>query len=172
MERANQTLQDRLIKEMRLAGVSSIDEAQAFADGFLERWNKRFAVAPRQAEDAHRRWSGSKADLAEALARREERTLSKRLPSAPARPATPSGRKDRERRCAAPRSRRHLSSMMRGHFAYYGVGGNIRRLRWFAHQVGSGRSHHRRSVRRGCRDGSAASTCRTRSGERDWPGGG
>src|SRR5271166_33371 len=30
---------------------------------------------------------------------------------------------------------RHLSSMMRGHFAYYGVGGNIRRLRWFAHQV-------------------------------------
>jgi RNA-directed DNA polymerase len=31
---------------------------------------------------------------------------------------------------------RHLSSMMRGHFAYYGVGGNIRRLRGFAHQVG------------------------------------
>src|SRR5271165_6175346 len=30
---------------------------------------------------------------------------------------------------------RHLSSMMRGHFAYYGVGGNIRRLRLFAHQV-------------------------------------
>lgn len=29
----------------------------------------------------------------------------------------------------------HLSSMMRGHFAYYGVGGNSRRLRWFAHQV-------------------------------------
>ena len=37
VERANQTLQDRLIKEMRLAGVSSIDEAQAFADGFLVR---------------------------------------------------------------------------------------------------------------------------------------
>ena len=64
---------------MRLAGVSCIDEAQAFADGFLERWNKRFAVAPRQAEDAHRPWSGSKADLAEALARREEHTLSKAL---------------------------------------------------------------------------------------------
>lgn len=30
----------------------------------------------------------------------------------------------------------HLSAMMRGHFAYYGVGGNGRRLRWFAHQVG------------------------------------
>ncbi len=25
--------------------------------------------------------------------------------------------------------------MMRGHFAYYGVAGNSRRLRWFAHQV-------------------------------------
>jgi transposase len=79
VERANQTLQDRLTKEMRLAGVSSIDEAQAFAEGFLERWNKKFARAPRQAEDAHRRWSGSRADLAEALARREERTLSKAL---------------------------------------------------------------------------------------------
>ncbi len=31
---------------------------------------------------------------------------------------------------------RRLSSMMRGHFAYYGVGGNTRRLRWFANQVG------------------------------------
>jgi len=30
---------------------------------------------------------------------------------------------------------RHLSSMMRGHFAYYGVGGNRQRLRWFANQV-------------------------------------
>jgi len=37
VERANQTLQDRLIKEIRLAGVSFIDEAQAFADGFLGR---------------------------------------------------------------------------------------------------------------------------------------
>jgi len=79
VERANQTLQDRLVKEMRLAGVASIAEAQAFADGFRERWNERFAVAPRQAEDAHRPWSGSRADLAETMARREERTLSKAL---------------------------------------------------------------------------------------------
>lgn len=79
VERANQTLQDRLIKEMRLAGVASIAEAQAFADSFRQRWNERFAVAPRQAEDAHRPWSGSRADLAEEMARREERTLSKAL---------------------------------------------------------------------------------------------
>ena len=105
VERANQTLQDRLIKEMRLAGVSSIDEAQAFAEGFLERWNKRFAVAPRQAEDAHRPWSGSKADLAEAWRAGKNARSPRRSPSAPARPATPSRRKDRERRCAEPRSR-------------------------------------------------------------------
>ena len=30
---------------------------------------------------------------------------------------------------------RHLSAMMRGHFAYYGIGGNGRRLSWFAYQV-------------------------------------
>lgn len=30
---------------------------------------------------------------------------------------------------------RHLCAVMRGHFAYYGIGGNIRRLRWYAHQV-------------------------------------
>ena len=30
---------------------------------------------------------------------------------------------------------RRLAAMMRGHFAYYGVGGNSRRLRWFANQV-------------------------------------
>ena len=30
---------------------------------------------------------------------------------------------------------RRVSSMVRGHFAYYGVGGNSRRLRWFANQV-------------------------------------
>jgi group II intron reverse transcriptase/maturase len=35
-----------------------------------------------------------------------------------------------------PDQHRHLSSMMRGHFAYYGVGGNKRRLHWFACQVG------------------------------------
>jgi hypothetical protein len=79
VERANQTLQDRLIKEMRLAGVSGIEEARAFVEGFRERWNARFAVAPREARDAHRPWTGSEDDLAEALARREERTLSKAL---------------------------------------------------------------------------------------------
>lgn len=28
-----------------------------------------------------------------------------------------------------------LSRKMRGHFAYYGISGNSRRIRWYAHQV-------------------------------------
>ena len=39
------------------------------------------------------------------------------------------------RHTSIPDQHRHLSSMMRGHFAYYGVGGNSRRLQCFAYQV-------------------------------------
>ena len=41
----------------------------------------------------------------------------------------------KHRHWSIPDQHRHLSSMMRGHFAYFGVGGNGQRLRWFAHQV-------------------------------------
>ena len=43
VERANQTLQDRLIKEMRLRGVSDMAGAQAFSREFIELWNAKFA---------------------------------------------------------------------------------------------------------------------------------
>ena len=46
VERVNRTLQDRLVKELRLAGISSIEAANAFLPGFIERFNARFAVAP------------------------------------------------------------------------------------------------------------------------------
>lgn len=36
VERANQTLQDRSIKEMQLRGISDFAEAQAFAGEFIE----------------------------------------------------------------------------------------------------------------------------------------
>ena len=51
---------------------------------------------------------------------------------------------------------RHLSAMMRGHFAYYGVGGNTRRLRWFANQVGR---IWRKWLSRRDRQGSVLWTC-------------
>ena len=46
VELANQTLQDRLVKEMRLSNISSIDQAEAFLPGFMIRYNDRFAVPP------------------------------------------------------------------------------------------------------------------------------
>lgn len=50
------TLQDRLVKEMRLAGVETVGEANRFLqEVFIPFWEARFAVAPRQAQDAHRR---------------------------------------------------------------------------------------------------------------------
>jgi transposase len=79
VERANQTLQDRLVKELRLANISDMASAQAFLPGFMARYNAQFAVAPRAAEDAHRRWAEGVEALDAALARHDERRLSKAL---------------------------------------------------------------------------------------------
>jgi transposase len=54
VERANQTLQDRLVKELRLRGISDIDSANAYLPEFCQDFNRRFAVAPRSNHDAHR----------------------------------------------------------------------------------------------------------------------
>jgi hypothetical protein len=56
VERSNRTLQDRLIKDMRLAGISSIDEANQFLrnSDYIARHNEQFAVAPAQLGNAHR----------------------------------------------------------------------------------------------------------------------
>jgi hypothetical protein len=78
VERANQTLQDRLIKEMRLCNISSM-EAQAFLPSFILAWNDRFAVSPSDPAPAHRPWTQTEDALDLLLARREERVLSKAL---------------------------------------------------------------------------------------------
>jgi len=54
IERANQTLQDRLVKELRLRGISEMQTANAYLPEFREDFNRRFAVAPRSTHDAHR----------------------------------------------------------------------------------------------------------------------
>lgn len=54
VERANGVLQDRLIKEMRLRNISSITDANEFLPAFMADYNKRFAVAPADAANAHR----------------------------------------------------------------------------------------------------------------------
>jgi transposase len=54
VERANQTLQDRLVKELRLLGISDMQAGNAYLPEFREDFNRRFAVAPRSTHDAHR----------------------------------------------------------------------------------------------------------------------
>ena len=56
IENAFGTLQDRLVKEMRLAGVDTIARANRFLEiRFVPFWEEHFVVRPRQPEDAHRR---------------------------------------------------------------------------------------------------------------------
>src|SRR5215207_9476893 len=78
VERANQTLQDRLTKELRLRGISSVPAANAYLPEFIAAYNERFAVAPRAAESAHRPL-GKGDDLDRILTLCERRTLSKNL---------------------------------------------------------------------------------------------
>jgi transposase len=54
VERAHLTLQDRLVKELRLRDISTIAAANAFACVFMAAYNARFAKPPRSAYDAHR----------------------------------------------------------------------------------------------------------------------
>jgi transposase len=78
VERANQTLQDRLAKELRLRGLSSLEAANAYLPEFIAAYNDRFAVAPRSAESAHRPLTKGE-DLERVLTLCERRTLSKNL---------------------------------------------------------------------------------------------
>jgi len=65
VENLFKTLQDRLIKELRLAGISTIEEANEFLEkDFLPKFNAKFMVAPR-----------SKADLRKKLSRQEKSKL-------------------------------------------------------------------------------------------------
>jgi len=54
IERLFRTFQDRVIKEMRLRGIKTIQEANAFLPKYLPIYNRRFAVKPREKADLHR----------------------------------------------------------------------------------------------------------------------
>ncbi len=58
IERLWGTFQDRLVNELRLAGVSTLEEANRFLEGFLERFNARFAVPTEQPGSAYRSAEG------------------------------------------------------------------------------------------------------------------
>jgi hypothetical protein len=75
VERKNRTMQDRLVKEMRLAGISTMEAANAFLKAdFLPKMNARQVVAARRKTDAHRRLARG-VKLTEVLCFSEERVV-------------------------------------------------------------------------------------------------
>jgi transposase len=54
VERSNRTLQDRLVKELRLHKISTIDQANTFLPKFIEDYNHRFGVVPKDPTNAHK----------------------------------------------------------------------------------------------------------------------
>ena len=75
IERFFHTAQDRLVKELRLAGVCTLEAANAWLDSeFLPRWEKRFAVPPANRTDAHRPLTELH-NLAASLSHVEERRI-------------------------------------------------------------------------------------------------
>jgi hypothetical protein len=55
IERDFRTLQDRLLKELKVAGIETIEEANHYLwEEFIPRWNRRFARAPREEGLAYR----------------------------------------------------------------------------------------------------------------------
>jgi transposase len=78
VERAHLTLQDRLVKELRLHGISTVDAANAYALAFMAAYNTRFAKPPRSAFDAHRPLREDE-DLDALLTWRETRRVTKSL---------------------------------------------------------------------------------------------
>ncbi len=79
VERANKTLQDRLIKEMRLAGISGIEAGNAFLAGYMKKHNARFAKQAASDADAHRSVLHSVEELDIIFSIHTNRKLSKNL---------------------------------------------------------------------------------------------
>lgn len=70
------TLQGRLVIELRLAGISTLEGANAFLPGFIQRFNRRFAVTPANSEPAFGPCP-SPARLKQILSWRQERKASR-----------------------------------------------------------------------------------------------
>ena len=78
VERAHQTLQDRLVKELRLRGIDSIDAGNAFLPEFAADYDTRFARPPADLHYAHRALRPGD-DLEEIFRRKEQRKLTANL---------------------------------------------------------------------------------------------
>ena len=79
VERMNRTLQDRLVKELRLAGICNMEAGNAFLPNFVEDYNARFAICPARPDDLHRPLNLAPDRLAEILCKREQRYVGSQL---------------------------------------------------------------------------------------------
>lgn len=79
VERANGTLQNRLIKEMRLLNISDIQTANAYLPKFIDQHNRRFAKSPAHSHNAHRLVTCSHKQLNFILSVQQTRKLSHNL---------------------------------------------------------------------------------------------
>jgi len=78
VERANKTLQDRLVKEMRLRGISTIEAGNKFLSEFMKSHNIKFGKPALNSRNAHRPLL-SHEDLDEVFCWKEDRTVSLNL---------------------------------------------------------------------------------------------
>jgi len=78
VERANKTLQDRLVKELRLRNISTLEAANAYVPTFVEAFNAKFAKPPRNEKDVHRPLAPHD-NLDNSMCIKSERTLSNSL---------------------------------------------------------------------------------------------
>lgn len=76
VERANATLQNRLVKEMRLKKINTIEEGNQYLKEYLEEHNQKYAIAPAEEKDGH---TCCTENLEEILALKEQRKVSKDL---------------------------------------------------------------------------------------------
>jgi hypothetical protein len=79
VERANRTLQDRLVKELRLENVCDMDTGNAFLPQFMKHYNERFSLSAVKAEDLHRKLNVQAPRLADILCHREQRHVGQQL---------------------------------------------------------------------------------------------
>ncbi len=76
VERGFGTHQDRLVKEMRLAGIKTGDGANEFLEWYLPKHNRKFSISPAKKGNLHRKSPGKK-ELKKILCMQTERHLRK-----------------------------------------------------------------------------------------------
>jgi len=79
VERVNRTLQDRLVKEMRLKDINTIEQGNTFLQEYREKHNKQFSKSALDDNDAHRKMRQTSRELDLILSIHHTRKVSKSL---------------------------------------------------------------------------------------------